>query len=618
MLSVKNISNKKKFLLILLTIFLIPTLLDHYVNSKRVSLWEPDDAEHYILKKTQLQYCLIKKCEFNKNVQSYIQDKFLDDDQIIKRSVLDYHPFYSSLLLFLEKIFLDQYIAFKVLNYFASFLMIFFSLNFFKNYFKENFLKSNSLILTITILIFFTFTLAIWRDAFKLNFGIFIYLIDKLINFPKKTKKIHFYLVNLMQIFIHPAGIVCCFIITFLHYLNLVNYKFKNIFIFNNNYRDYIYLLITLLITVVYFFNGLIYVDLNINISNVFDGGSKNIFYINLTNLVNYFFSFNGIIIPLLIIVILEKKIKSQKVFLLILLLIIFFHIFNPSPNKNIINMFDFFFKFYCSIIIFKIFIDYKKKIIILFAIIIFGLQTIYLTINAYQYISARSYIDNISYSKESIEKKSFFINKKNLIIIDGDNDYILYHHLNHGLINRKIYYTGFSDKNLSIILDGKKEFYLIFDLFNNSFDLINNKKNSTKSFSKFLNNGDILSIQNNDLNNFYIQLRLHSSGELLINKEIVKVKKGQILKIEILRNSSTEIEIKKISKYVEILELNDEFSNNFNFPWKKNIILKIYNNYLNDKISIDFRNVNINSNCKIKKIFEDKNQDIYAKAICK
>ena len=94
--------------------------------------------------------------------------------------------------------------------------MIYFALKFYRNHFKSEIIEKNSIILTLLLLIFLTFTLTIWRDAFKLNFGIFIYLLDKIINFHNK-KKFKFYLINIFQIFIHPAGIICFFLLLFLH-----------------------------------------------------------------------------------------------------------------------------------------------------------------------------------------------------------------------------------------------------------------------------------------------------------------------------------------------------------------------------------------------------------------
>ena len=95
MLYIKKVSLKKTSFIILLFLFLIPTILDSYVNSKRLNLWEPDDASHYVLKKTHLENCLFTECEFNKNAENLIKSNFLNDDRIIKRTLLDYHPAYS-------------------------------------------------------------------------------------------------------------------------------------------------------------------------------------------------------------------------------------------------------------------------------------------------------------------------------------------------------------------------------------------------------------------------------------------------------------------------------------------------------------------------------------------
>ena len=75
----------KNYLLtfIILFTFIFPTLSDYFVNLDRVALWEPDDAEHYILKKTQLQNCLIKVCKFNSSADFYVKEGLFDNSIIL-------------------------------------------------------------------------------------------------------------------------------------------------------------------------------------------------------------------------------------------------------------------------------------------------------------------------------------------------------------------------------------------------------------------------------------------------------------------------------------------------------------------------------------------------------
>ena len=211
-----------------------------------------------------------------------------------------------------------------------------------------------------------------WRDAFKLNFGILIYLLDKLINKSEEPKKsFNFYFVNFIQIFIHPAGIICSLIIIFVQYLNLINFKIKNAFVFVNKSKDLLYFFITIILVVIYYFNGIKYVDLNINIANVYDGGTESIIRLNLLNLKNYVISLNGIVF-LIAIFTLFKKITRQNKILFTIIIIIAFHVLNPSPNKNIIRIFDFLLKFIASIFLFQIFLNYKKKIDLFFFLVPF------------------------------------------------------------------------------------------------------------------------------------------------------------------------------------------------------------------------------------------------------
>ena len=52
---------------------------------------------------------------------------------------------------------------------------------------------------------------------------------------------------------------------------------------------------ITIILVVIYYFNGIKYGDLNINIANVYDGGTESIIRLNLLNLKNYVL-LNGIV----------------------------------------------------------------------------------------------------------------------------------------------------------------------------------------------------------------------------------------------------------------------------------------------------------------------------------
>ena len=617
MLYIKKVSLKKTSFIILLFLFLIPTILDSYVNSKRLNLWEPDDASHYVLKKTQLENCLFTECEFNKNAENLIKSNFLNDDRIIKRTLLDYHPAYSLAFLILEKLSFDKYDTFKILNYFGSFLMIYFALRFYRNHFKSEIIQKNSIILTLLLFIFLTFTLTIWRDAFKLNFGIFIYLLDKIINFHYKKKKFKFYIINIFQIFIHPAGIICSFVIVFAQWLLLINYKIKNIFNIKEFYKEYFYFIFSLFVLIFYYFNGLKYINLDISIANVYTGDLNNIFILNFLSFKNYLISFNGIIFIILALCLVQNKIVVNKIFIIILLIIIFVHFFNPSPNKEIIYIFDFYLKFLSSILLFEIYLNRKQKINLYLFILICIIQTFYLGKEIKTFINVRPILDNLNYSNSVVSQK-LLLDKNKLIIFEGDNDYILYNYLNQNLLNNKIYYTGFSDKKIKDVLNEQKEFYLIFDLFNNNFDIIKKKKVTGRSFSRYLNQGDKIKVVNKNSKNIKLQLLPYSDGKVIIEDKIIQFYKNQILIIEIPQKTSKEIKFEKIKKFVEILSLSNNENNYLSLPWKSNVTLELYSSYHKQSIILDFSEINLNKNCKIKKILNDKFQDIYAEAVCK
>ena len=73
-----------------------------------------------------------------------------------------------------------------------------------------------------------------------------------------------------------------------------------------------------------------------------------------------------------------------------------------------------------------------------------------------------------------------------------------------------------------------------------------------------------------------------------------------------------------KKKKFVEILSLSNNENNYLSLPWKSNVTLELYSSYHKQSIILDFSEINLNKNCKIKKFLNDKFQDIYAEAICK
>ena len=494
--------------------------------------------------------------------------------------------------------------------------MIYFSLKF-AEIFKSEITEKNSIILTLLLLIFLTFTLTIWRDAFKLNFGIFIYLLEKIINFNNKKKKFKFYLINIFQIFIHPAGIICCFVIIFTQWLLLINYKIKNIFNIKEFYKEYFYFIFSLFILIFYYLNGLKYVNLDINIANAYTSDPKNIFILNFLSLKNYLISFDGILFIILALSLAQNKIVVNKIFIIILLIIIFIHFFNPSSNKEIIYIFDFYFKFLSSILLFQIYHNRRQKINLFSFILICVIQMSYLSKEIKTIVNVRTILDNLNYSNSVVSQK-LLLDKNKLIIFEGDNDYILYNYLNQNFLNNKIYYTGFSDKKIEDVLNEQKEFYLIFDLFNNNFDIIKKKKVTGRSFSRYLNQGDKIKVVNKNSKNIKLQLLPYSDGKVIIEDKIIQFYKNQILIIEIPQKTSKEIKFEKNKKFVEILSLGKNENNNLNFPWKSNVSLELYSSYHKQGIILDFSEINLNKNCKIKKFLNDKFQDIYAEAICK
>lgn len=240
-----------------------------------------------------------------------------------------------------------------------------------------------------------------------------------------------------------------------------------------------------------------------------------------------------------------------------------------------------------------------------------------YLSKEIKTFVKVRPILDNLNYSNSAVSQK-LLLDKNKLIIFEGDNDYILYNYLNQNFLNNKIYYTGFSDKKIEDVLNEQKEFYLIFDLFNNNFDIIKKKKVTGRSFSRYLNEGDKIKVVNKNSKKIKLRLLPYSDGKVIIEDKIIQFYKNQILIIEIPQKTSKEIRFEKNKKFVEILSLGKNENNNLNFPWKSNVSLELYSSYHKQGIILDFSEINLNKNCKIKKFLNDKFQDIYAEAICK
>ena len=149
-----------------------------------------------------------------------------------------------------------------------------------------------------------------------------------------------------------------------------------------------------------------------------------------------------------------------------------------------------------------------------------------YLSKEIKTFVNVRTILDNLNYSNSVVSQK-LLLDKNKLIIFEGDNDYILYNYLNQNLLNNKIYYTGFSDKKIKDVLNEQKEFNLIFDLFNNNFDIIKKKKVTGRSFSRYLNEGDKIKVVNKNSKKIKLRLLPYSDGKLLL-----KIKLFNFIKI--------------------------------------------------------------------------------------
>ena len=578
---------------------------------------------HYILKKTQLENCFFKECRFNQSFEEYINDGSIDDPRIIKRAVLEYHPFYSLVFTGIDYFINNNYLSFYFISHLASLLFIYFLFKIFSIKYKDLISFQN---ITIGFLIFiFTFNLLYeWRDAAKLNFGLFMYLLIPLIK--QKEIKNKYYFLNILQIFIHPFGIISSFIILLFYYFKSHKYQINEFINFKINLKKKIITIFSLFVLVIYYLSGIKYVDSSLSIhSALLLDNFASIVSINKNNLISYYISTpNFIFLILFFITFFVKKSTNNKIFIYIFIIINLIHLINPSPEKSLIELFDFYIKFLSILFSLEIYRNLNKKLLkfaIIVPIIVF--QIFFQAKNAYIFLKVRPVIDSAFYSKPSLEVINFINKKKNRIIyLVGSQDLLLYNQLNNGLINNKIFFNGLSHNKFKKYFQKNPEILIIFDLFNNPHSAFFNDKeiytNKIRIFSNLFYNGDILKLKNNSKEKIEINLFSKHSSQISINNNFFDIKNNENFKIDVEPYTSINIKMKKIDGYLKLVSIKNPESS-YNYPWKKNIVMNVKNNFLKRERLIDFSEKLVFFDfCRIKDILQDDSQIIYALGTCK
>ena len=615
----KNLQNTLKTIFILSIVF-FSFLLNNSVDQKREMPWEPDDVSHYILKKTQINECFFQKCQFNESFQKYLEDEVINDQRIIKRTVLEYHPLYSIIFLSIDKFVKNSYITFNIISIIASTFLLIYLFKIFHLFLRPNSTLYN-IIFSILILIFIFDLTFMWRTSAKLNFVIFTYLLTPIINAKKiKTKN---YFLNILQVFIHPIGIISSLIIVFFYYLKSHNYKFKNII---NLRKKFYYKLFTFLLVLFnyYYYNFEInYVDAKLSIHSALV--QNNIFETlqhNASSIVAYYKNSANIVffIPLIILIKL-KKINKYKILLYIFLIINFIHLINPSPEKSIINFFDFFIKFCTILFLFEIIILKDQKFLKVSIILLTLIPQAYFQAkNVNSFYKVRHVIDSLDYS-EIPKKVREYLNKDKKIFLVSASDLLLYHQLNNGLIDYNLYFNGLDNKKFSKYFSNDLEILLIFDFLNNPYNKNFVKKDiyndNIRLFSNMLYSNDSLSLNNNSNKTLFLKLYSKKLSKISINNKDFQIKDNSFKEIEILPKNEIRIKNNKINGYLKLVSIKNN-SSKYNFPWGKKVSISIFNNLLHDKITIDFNENYSFETCKIKDILDDSSQNIYAIAKCR
>ena len=619
-----NISDKKYIKLtnffLISVIFLFSIFMNYIVEKKREMPWEPDDVSHYILKKTQMENCIINKCKFNQSFENYINDGSIKNQRIIKRTALEYHPLYSLIFLSIDSIIKNSYSTFYIISNIASLLQIIFLFKLF-SIISKNFSKFKNIIFSFLFIIFLFDLIFMWRTAAKLSFVFFTYLLIPLISEKHIKKK--YYFINFLQIFVHPLGIISSLIIYFFYFLKVHKYKFINLINLQISFYNKITIIFLLILILFYYQYGANYVNTDLSIHNaLIKNNFLNIFQVNIDSAISYYTdTINYFYFILLLTIFLSKKIIKYKILIYIFFLINIIHLLNPSPEKSILNFFDFFIKFSSVLFLFEIiFINQYKylKLIIILPIILS--QIYYQSKQAYSFYKIRPIIDSLNYSKVSKEVENYLDNNSKIFLVSS-SDLLLYHQLNNGLIDHNLYFNGLDNKNFEKYFKNNDEILLIFDLFNNPYAKNFNEKkiydDSIRHFSSIFYKNDSLKIYNNSDKILKLKFFSKKNSLISVNNQKQEIKNNTFFEVKILPNERTIVKMNKIYGYLKLISINEK-SHDKNFPWGENVDLIIYNDFLKKELVVNFDEKYTFETCKIKNIIDDSGQNIYAIANCK
>jgi hypothetical protein len=208
----------------------------------------------------------------------------------------------------------------------------------------------------------------------------------------------------------------------------------------------------------------------------------------------------------------------------------------------------------------------------------------------------------NVSFSKEQIN----LVDQNSIVIFDtfekADYFYLLY-----GV---------------------QKNHYLYYDKLGLDQEIFNKKNpkyfvKMSKLYEK-LNDSDIFIYQdekiifnNNDKISFFITVDVYENSQINLNNKLIELKKNYLnhkKKYSLKLNSGINILTVKKGK-IKLISYNDD--SNFNWPWNKDVNLKIYK--INKKYEIDFNDrLDKFNNCKTKIVNDDGSSHLFAIFDCK
>ena len=571
-MSVITYFKKNKINSILSVIFLILvisacTLWQIKINDSRIVSWEPDDHLHFLNKATSFSFCQINdECNYKNLITDeniYKKDLYNYERQI-HRLLLFYHPLYTFLLKLISK-FTNIFDAQKILHLSIGLIQALIIFYYVKYFSKKKIISYISILLLSTHYYFNS-----WGIYYPNPWTISV-LIASLTLIIKRR----FYVYALMIIsgLFHKVGLIISILVLLTKIINSYIYSNdKTILKTLKNYKHEL-LITPILFILVYIFTYSPFDDLNISLISVYEFNFDkdyfiNLFYENIKRLISGF-KFLVILSPFLLVFFVysfvekveDYKLQKLRIFTILLIISSIFY-FLPSGGKSfalgtrswhIISL-NYIILSVSVLYLYKGIFNKFFKLVFILTLPIFIYWGFLLNYN-YSFIKKNE--QNYFLNNEVVIKTlDTFPNKK---IYFDTNETNFYFFMANGLIKKKFYYkSNFPDK----ILDG----ILVKD---------NPIINTNRDSNIIIENNTNINITNNENDNNKVELTIFSLGftNLSINNKDFIINKG-INSIQI--SSGQNYLFKDVSKTIYLIGLKVNDDQNLQWPWGKNILMKI------------------------------------------